>query len=136
MNAENPMGTGYFAMNTQLVSSFTTGEYSHSCNALSATGDYSHAEGDSTIARGNNQHVQGKFNIVDKSNKYVHIVGNGSSDDTRSNAHTLDWDGNAWYAGTIEGTAMIVKSTTEGSTKRFKITVDDSGTLSAIEITE
>ena len=32
--------------------------------------------------------------------------------------------------------AMIVKSSTEGSTKRFKITVDDSGTISSTEITE
>lgn len=32
--------------------------------------------------------------------------------------------------------SLIVKSSTEGSTKKFKITVDDSGTISAIEITE
>lgn len=33
--------------------------------------------------------------------EYLHIVGNGESYSTRSNAHTLDWDGNAWYAGDI-----------------------------------
>ena len=33
--------------------------------------------------------------------KYVHIIGNGTADDARSNAHTLDWDGNAWYAGDV-----------------------------------
>ena len=32
---------------------------------------------------------------------YAHIVGNGESDTTRSNAYTLDWDGNAWYAGDV-----------------------------------
>lgn len=32
--------------------------------------------------------------------KYAHIVGNGS-DDNRSNAHTLDWNGNAWFQGDI-----------------------------------
>lgn len=69
-------------------------------------------------------------------NKYVHIVGNGTNAKTRSNAHTLDWDGNAWYAGTVEGTAMIIKSSTEGSEKKFKITVDDSGVLSAVEVVE
>ena len=47
----------------------------------------------------------------------------------------IDWSGNAWYAGTVEGTAMIVKSSTEGSSKRFKITVDDSGVITATEIT-
>ena len=31
--------------------------------------------------------------------------------------------------------SMILKSSTEGSTKKFKITVDDSGTLSATEVT-
>lgn len=33
------------------------------------------------------------------------------------------------------GTAMIVKSSTSGSSKRFKITVDDSGAITATEIT-
>lgn len=31
--------------------------------------------------------------------------------------------------------SMILKSSTEGSTKKFKITVDDSGTISATEVT-
>ena len=71
-----------------------------------ASGDYSHAEGNSTISSSENQHVQGKYNIEDKDNKYAHIVGNGSNNSTRSNAHTLDWNGNAWFAGklTQEGT--------------------------------
>lgn len=99
-----------------------------------AVGETSHAEGNSTLASSDSQHVQGKYNIKDADGKYAHIVGNGSSSSARSNAHTLDWSGNAWYAGTVEGTAMIVKSSTEGSTKRFKITVDDSGTISATEV--
>jgi hypothetical protein len=28
-------------------------------------------------------------------------MGNGTSDTARSNAHTLDWDGNAWYQGDV-----------------------------------
>lgn len=31
---------------------------------------------------------------------------------------------------------IVIKSSTPGSEKRFKITVDDSGTISAAEITE
>ena len=31
---------------------------------------------------------------------------------------------------------LIVKSSTEGSSKRFRITVDDDGVLSAIEVSE
>lgn len=100
-----------------------------------ASGINSHAEGAHTKASGKNSHVQGMNNIEDLNNKYAHIVGNGTSDTARSNAHTLDWEGNAWYAGTVEGTAMIVKSSTPDSTKKFKITVDDSGTISATEVT-
>ena len=66
--------------------------------------------------------------------EFIHVVGNGTSDTDRSNAHTLDWEGNAWYAGSVEGKAMILPSTSEGSTKRFKVTVDDSGTLTATEM--
>lgn len=64
-----------------------------------ASGEYSHAEGRTTIAQGNNQHVQGKYNIADTTS--AHIVGNGSDSSNRSNAHTLDWNGNAWFAGDI-----------------------------------
>ena len=70
-----------------------------------ASSDYSHAEGSGTKASSNNQHVQGRYNIEDTEGKFAHIVGNGFAVG-RSNAHTLDWDGNAWYAGKLsqEGT--------------------------------
>lgn len=47
--------------------------------------------------------VQGKYNILDRKspNTYVHIVGNGTNGDTRSNAYTLDWQGNGTFAGTV-----------------------------------
>ena len=113
-----------------------TGYCSHAEGSdAKASGQYSHAEGYYTLASSKYQHVQGKFNISDTTDTYAHIVGNGLDYLSRSNAHTLDWSGNAWYAGTVEGTAMIVKSSTEGSSKRFKITVDDSGVITATEIT-
>lgn len=70
-----------------------------------ASGENSHAEGASTIASSQNQHVQGKYNIEDLNGTYAHIVGNGE-DGKNSNAHTLDWEGNAWFAGKLsqEGT--------------------------------
>ena len=61
-----------------------------------------HAEGFKTIANGAEQHVQGRYNIEDTDKKYAHIVGNGTGDDNRSNAHTVDWNGNAWFAGSIK----------------------------------
>ena len=71
-----------------------------------AAGVASHAEGMGTIALGDHQHVQGRANIEDSAGTYAHIVGNGTVDEegnivTNSNAHTLDWKGNAWYAGKV-----------------------------------
>lgn len=75
-------------------------------STTTASGESSHAEGNSTKASSKYQHVQGKYNIEDTANKYAHIVGNGAGDAKRSNAHTLDWQGNAWYSGKLsqEGT--------------------------------
>ena len=61
-------------------------------------GENSHTEGYHTEARGDNQHVQGKYNIPDQSS--AHIIGNGSWM-RKSNIHTLDWSGNAWFAGDV-----------------------------------
>lgn len=40
------------------------------------------------------------------------------------------------YIKDYESPYVILKSSTEGSEKRFKVTVDDSGVLTATEITE
>ena len=78
------------------------GDYSHTEGMSSvAKGEAAHAEGHGTYASSKYQHVQGKYNIEDTANKYAHIVGNGTFNELRSNAHTLDWDGNAWYAGSV-----------------------------------
>ena len=66
-----------------------------------ASGAASHAEGYGTQAKSSCQHVQGKLNIPDTANRYAHIVGNGTDEISKSNAHTLDWDGNGWYAGNL-----------------------------------
>ena len=84
------------------VDTIANGSQSHAeGKAVKAYGDFSHAEGSNTIASGYCQHAQGKFNIADNDNKYLHIVGNGEDEENRSNAHTLDWDGNAWFAGDV-----------------------------------
>ena len=112
----------------------TSGRASHAEGfQTTASGKNSHTEGYFTIASSDYQHVQGKYNIEDSSGTYADIVGNGKLG-SRSNAYTLDWEGNAWYSGTIEGKALILPSSTAGSTKKFKITVDDSGTIAATEV--
>lgn len=83
--------------------------------STTASGEYSHAEGRTTIAQGNNQHVQGKYNIADTTS--AHIMGNGSDSSNRSNAHTLDWNGNAWFAGDIYTGSTSGKNKDDGSVK-------------------
>ena len=164
MEANNPVGTGSFSMgrksgtvvgtnsHAEGFNTTASGERSHAEGAsTTASGNCSHAEGLYTRANSSNQHVQGKYNVEDSQGKYAHIVGNGTTDSAHSNAHTLDWNGVPWFQGRPQfgGTAqdqgsqtvmangdkeIILTSSTANSTKKFRITVDDSGTLTATEI--
>lgn len=148
----------------------TTGSYAHAEGlATTASGAQSHVEGRYTIAAGGAQHVEGIANIEDAAGKYIHIAGNGTFDQ-RSNAYTLDWDGNGWFAGNVyvgstsgtnkdEGSkklateeyvaqkvaeinieapteydAIILKSSTPGSAKKFKLAIGDDGVLVVEEV--
>ena len=92
-----------------------------------AHGLSSHVEGLGTITYTENQHVQGKYNIEDDYDAYAHIVGNGTSNNNRSNAHTVDWDGNAWYSGKVSvGTAENPQSPTADNDLATKKYVDDT----------
>ena len=59
-----------------------------------ASGDLSHASGFCTIAASHYQTVIGHFNMIDTTDTFAFIIGNGSSDTARSNALTVDWSGN------------------------------------------
>ena len=113
-----------------------SGNMSHAQGeSTEAKGKRSHAEGDHTVASGENQHVQGKYNVEDEDGVYAHIVGNGDWK-TRSNAHTIDWNGNAWFAGDIfvGGASQDDISASKVITKadqRWNL-LYDSGEISAI----
>lgn len=100
------------------------GSHTEGCSTIAA-GEYSHAEGWFTIASGHRSHVQGKYNVQETDlnaygyGKYAHIVGNGTSDTKRSNAHTLDWDGNAWFAGDV-----LVGGTSQDDTTAVKLATE------------
>ena len=95
-----------------------------------ANGESSHAEGHGTIVGDgcHAQHVQGSYNRADESNRYAHIVGNGSDGNNRSNAHTIDWNGAGWFAGDVRvgGTsyddAQILATQADVSNKLNKVT--------------
>ena len=128
MDKNNPTGTGSFSLNRRANTTVGSNSHAEGYNAeasgsashaeggntkasgiashaeggnTKASGSASHAEGWNTIAASDYQHAQGKYNIEDSNNIYADIVGNGSSDTERSNAYTLDWNGNAWYAGNV-----------------------------------
>ena len=88
-----------------------------------ASGDASHAEGVDTVASGNSSHSQnagtiaqgmeqtaiGSYNVpngsanVKANTDHAFIIGNGTGESNRSNALTVDWDGNVDAAGTLIG---------------------------------
>ena len=128
MDKSNPTGTGSFSLNRKADT--TVGDYSFAegCNneasgnyshaegfETTASSDYSHAEGMGTKAASFNQHVQGTYNIVDAA--YADIIGNGAGDAYRSNAATVDWSGNTWYAGDVYVGSTSGTNKDEGSKK-------------------
>lgn len=99
------------------------GQFSHAEGQITkANGMGSHAEGLQTIASIDAQHVEGKFNIEDTEGTYLHIAGNGTNKE-RGNAYTLDWDGNAWFAGKVSADGGFDISTEDiglGNVGNFK----------------
>ena len=94
------------------------GNYSHAEGQdTTASGDHSHAEGYGTTASSDHQHVQGQYNIEDSSNTYADIIGKGIDTYNRSNISTVDWSGNAWYAGDVYVGSTSGKNKDEGSKK-------------------
>ena len=76
-------------------------------NKSEASGNNSFASGEQTIANHRSQVAFGEYNIQDPNTTYsgrgtyVEIVGNGTSSSARSNARTLDWNGNEVLAGKL-----------------------------------
>lgn len=83
-----------------------TGLQSHAAGSNSiASGSNSYAGGQNTVAKGMNQTSIGKYNIIDQESKYALIIGNGENNLVRSNAMTVDWQGNIKIAGNIENSS-------------------------------
>ena len=103
----NTLAIGY-SSHVEGYGTIASGSYSHAegCGAT-ASGNGSHASGFYTVANHKSQHVFGEYNVEDSSTatannrgNYVEIVGNGTNK-TKSNARTLDWDGNEILAGKL-----------------------------------
>jgi hypothetical protein len=108
-----------FAAHAEGVSSAASYQGAHAEGIqCRADANASHAEGAGTRAIGDAQHVQGRYNAPLAS--YIHIIGNADSGKLtdRKNIHTVDYAGNANYAGKVtvgrttrlnaDGTELIV----------------------------
>ena len=73
-----------------------------------AIGDFSHAQNIHTIAKYNAQTVIGAYNDNDSLSLFE--IGNGTSDNNRSNAFTVDWYGNVNCVGNVKCAGYITAS--------------------------
>lgn len=81
-----------------------SGYYAHAEGiGTTASGDYSHSQNEGTFASGASQTAIGAYNKEDTDGTYLFIIGNGEGDDTasRSNALTVDWNGNVVASGGV-----------------------------------
>lgn len=107
-------------------SSYTLGNYAFAEGYdAKASGFASHAQNVGTIAKAPYQTAIGEYNVQDNNMEYALIIGNGTADNARSNALTVDWNGivsssNSFSYGTCSDTASTVAKT---------VTVNDSFTL-------
>lgn len=122
MDKANPTGTGSLSLNrkanTTIGNQSVAVGYNNEASGATATaenstnvasGNQSHAEGYGNEANHLCQHVFGQYNKADTSTaaatargNYVEIVGNGANANSRSNARTLDWNGNEVLAGGLK----------------------------------
>ena len=99
-----------------------SGAHSHAEGSSSvASGLSSHAEGDGTLASSEAQHVSGKYNIEDNQDTFAEIIGNGTGNNSRSNARTLDWQGNERLAGGLTINAGTASETNIGTALGDKV---------------
>lgn len=75
------------------------------------TGLYSDNHNQTVIGKYNQHHLNKSITFTEDNIQNIKssafIIGNGTSDTDRSNAFTVDWDGNTWAAGSITATGSV-----------------------------
>ena len=138
-NNTEASGTGAIAMG---ASTFASGNYSasigYNCTAsgissfalgyqAEASSSLGLALGTGTKASSTCQTVMGRFNIEDDQDTYAFILGNGSADNARSNAMTVDWNGNI-------GANNIVTSTSVSNTGLISFLNSNSAAVYTVQL--
>ena len=130
IGTKSSSGAGTTASNT---AAFAAGQSVEASGAASqafgqksvASGSMSAAFGNNTSATGRSSFVVGQFNVADDNpvdtshgsgaRKYIFIVGNGTADNDRSNAITVDWDGNLVATGAVTASNIPAPPSADGS---------------------
>ena len=101
-----------FCSHAEGDSTTASGYYSHAEGNYTIASRYcSHAGGDSTVADNDCMTAIGKYNTKNSGKAFV--IGNGTSDTARSDAFTVDWDGNT----TINGELAFDTATSAAATR-------------------
>lgn len=118
---ENTTASGNYS-HAEGDNSIASGARSHAEGSSTASGEYAHSEGDETVASGSRSHAQnsntiagynsqtviGKYN--DNQSYTAFEIGNGASS-ARSNALTVDWNGNVDASGDVtDGSGNILSN--------------------------
>lgn len=112
-----------------------SGTYSHAegiGNIIS--GSESHVEGFHNLVYSDNQHVQGKYNVADSNDKYAFIIGNGTTDDTRSNAFAVDWNGLIYINNAATGVNLATLASTITSLESRLSALENAGFLTSSDL--
>lgn len=75
--------------------------------------------GKNNISNGNYQSVFGMFNSANENSAF--IVGGGTSETDRKNIFSLEWNGNAEYAGTVKANGLMLTDTETG--QKYIVTI-------------
>lgn len=111
-------GIRSFAMGAH---SRATGDYSIAMGNQARTNtDNGCAIGEYVMTQAKNQTALGCYNKIDSDNLF--IIGNGTNESSRSNAHTLSKNGIAWFEGDIYTGSTSGTNKDEGSVRLAKIT--------------
>ena len=136
---------GAYGAHAEGASTEASGYTSHSeGRGTTASAQSAHAEGEDTVAKGYYSHAQnyetvaakhaqtalGTYNEEDESvttthpngrrdyGQYAVMIGNGTSDSNRSNALTVDWNGNVLTSGGVNARGTVVTGTDLDSVTR------------------
>lgn len=96
-------------------------------NYCSTNASYSHAQNLGTIAQGKSQTAIGEYNIAQGTwqrldAEHAFIIGNGTSTTSRSNALTVDWNGNLVASGDVtDGSGNTLSDISNKSDKNIEI---------------